>query len=49
MQIASGDKVIETTWLHTSAMPLAIGQKIEVWDCVARQELPPQHGIACKQ
>ena len=36
VQIASGDNVIVTTWRHTSAMPLAIGQKIEVWDCVAR-------------
>ena len=37
VQLASGNIVIVTTWRQTSAMPLAIGQKIEVWDCVARQ------------
>ena len=29
-------------------MPLAIGHKLEVWDCIARQQLS-QHNLACGQ
>ena len=37
IQLTSGDIIIVTTWRHTLlTMPLAIGQKTEVWDCVAR-------------
>ena len=35
IQLTCGDIVTVATWRHTSTMPLAIGQKIEVWDCVA--------------
>ena len=40
IQLTSGDIIIVTTWRHTLlTIPLAIGQKTEVWDCVpvARQ------------
>ena len=39
VQLTSSVIINVTTWRHTSAMPLAIGQKIETWDCVARQQL----------
>ena len=37
IQLASGDIVIITIQRHTLVMLLAIGQKMEDWDCVARR------------
>ena len=36
IQLASSDMVKVTSRRHKSATPLAIGQKIAVWGCVAR-------------
>ena len=36
IQLASSDIIIVPTWRHTLAMPLAIGHKLEVMDCIAR-------------
>ena len=48
IQLICGDIFIVTTWRYTSAIPLAIEKNIEIWDCVTRQQLSRQHGLACE-